>query len=97
MCTRPLHDAKSRFPEPSDTAERQGAQRITPHGIDRTALATLETQKRLAEWRRTTPPTPPQLPTQELTNAELLTFLQSAPDFEIPDRHAERLKKPSRR
>ncbi len=103
MSTWQLQDAKARFSELVDTAERKGPQIITRRGVDTAVLVPiaewkrLEEGKRLEEWKRLTPPTPPEMPTQKMTNAELLKFLQSAPDFEIPDRHAERLKKRARR
>ncbi len=48
---------------------------------------------RIEEWKRASPESVPELPKVHLTNEEFLKLLQSAPDFEIPDRHAERLKR----
>ncbi len=84
MATWQLQEAKARLSEVVDTAAKKGPQVITRRGVETAVLVSIQ------EWRRMFAPTPAELPTHELTNEEFLKFLQSAPDFEIPDRHAER-------
>jgi antitoxin Phd len=84
MATWQLQEAKARFSEVVDTAAKKGPQIITRHGVEAAVLVSI------TEWRRMFKPTPAELPTQAISNEEFLKFLQSAPDFEIPDRHAER-------
>ena len=86
MSTWQLQDAKARFSELLDTAARNGPQVITKRGVETAVVVPI------GEWKRLTAPTPPKSATPKMTNDELLKFLQSAPDFEIPDRHAEGLK-----
>ncbi len=97
MSTWQLQEAKARFSELIQTAEAEGPQTITRRGINTAVVVPIEDWERFAEWRRTTPPTPPELPKIQLSNDEFLKFLQSAPDFDIPDRHAERLTRRRRR
>jgi antitoxin Phd len=87
-----VQDAKARFSEVLNTAEKKGPQLITRRGIETAVVCPID------EWRRLHAFTPPEAPKKILTNAEFLKFLQSAPDFEIPDRHAERIaRRKSRR
>lgn len=87
MGTWAVQDAKAKFSELMDTAERSGPQMITRRGVEVAVLCTID------EWKRMNTPTPPQFPKKILSNDEFLKLLQSAPDFEIPDRHADRLSR----
>jgi len=80
-----VQDAKARFSEVLNTAEKKGPQIITRRGVEAAVVCPID------EWRRIHAPTAVIPPKKILTNAEFLKFLQSAPDFEIPDRHAERI------
>ena len=97
MSTWQLQDAKARFSELIHTVETEGPQTITRRGVKTAVVVPIDQWERTAELRRTSAPSEPQLPKVKLTNEEFLKFLQSAPDFEIPDRHAERLKRRRRR
>ena len=90
MSTWQLQEAKARFSELVDTAERKGPQLITRRGIETAVLVPI------AEWKRISAAAAPERPRRMLSNDEFLKFLQSAPDFEIPDRHAERLRRSRR-
>ena len=97
MSTWQLQDAKARFSELIDSAVQDGPQFITRRGIKTAVIVSITEWERVTEVRRTSAPSKPQLPKTQLTNAEFLKLLQSAPDFEIPDRHAERLKQRRKR
>jgi antitoxin Phd len=87
-----VQDAKARFSEVLTTAEKKGPQIITRRGVEAAVVCPID------EWRRIHAPTAVILPKKVLTHEEFLKFLQSAPDFEIPDRHAERIaRRKSRR
>jgi prevent-host-death family protein len=88
MGTWQLQQAKAKLSEVIDTAERSGPQFITRRGIETAVLVPL------AEWNR--------ISGQDLASdkraerqksMDLLAILQSGPDFEIPDRHRERLER----
>lgn len=85
MGTWAVQDAKARFSEILDIAHKKGPQIITRRGVETAVLCPIE------EWKRIHRPTPPQPPKRMLSNEEFLALLRSGPDFEIPDRHAERL------
>jgi antitoxin Phd len=91
MATWAVQDAKARFSEVLDLAEKKGPQIITRRGVETAVLCPIE------EWKRIHRPTPVQAPKKVLTNQEFLELLRSGPDFEIPDRHAERLAARRRR
>ena len=97
MSTWQLQDAKARLSELIETAKTEGPQTITQRGVESVVVVPAEDWKRMGLWRSHAQPSAPQMPAKHLTNEELLAFLQSAPDFEIPDRHAERLKRRHRR
>ena len=97
MSTWQLQEAKARFSELIQTAQTEGPQIITRRGINTAVIVPMSEWERVAALRSTSTPSDPQLPKIQLTNAEFLKLLQSAPDFEIPDRHAERLKKQRKR
>lgn len=97
MSTWQLQEAKARLSEVIQSAQTEGPQIITRRGEKTAVVLNMEDWQRMEEWRRINPPASIQPPQKRLTNAELLAFLQSAPDFEIPDRHAERLKKRRKR
>ncbi len=80
-----VQDAKARFSEVLTTAKKKGPQIITRRGIETAVVCPID------EWKRIHAPTPPELPIRKMSNEEFLKFLQSAPDFDIPDRHAERI------
>ena len=92
MKTWQLQDAKARLSEVIDSAVKSGPQFITRRGIKMAVIIPIEQWERLTELRLTSAPSEPELPKANLTNAEFLKLLQSAPDFDIPDRHDERLK-----
>jgi len=83
-----VQDAKARFSEVLSTAEKKGPQVITRRGVETAVVCPID------EWRRLHAPTSAVMPKKVLSNLEFLRLLQSAPDFEIPDRHAERIAKP---
>lgn len=91
MATWPLQEAKAKFSELVDTAEKKGPQIITRRGVETAVLCPID------EWKRIYRSTPVQAPRKVLTNQEFLQLLRSAPDFEIPDRHMERLAARRRR
>jgi prevent-host-death family protein len=91
MATWQLQEAKARFSELIDAATKKGPQIITRRGVETAVICPIE------EWKRIHKPTPMQAPTKVLTTQEFLELLRSGPDFEIPDRHAERLAARRRR
>ena len=93
MSTWQLQDAKARLSELIDTAATEGPQTITRRGVKTAVVVPINEWERMTELRRTSAPSEPLRPKIKLSNGEFLKFLQSAPDFEIPDRHAERLKR----
>jgi antitoxin Phd len=84
MATWAVQDAKARFSEILDIAEKKGPQMITRRGVETAVLCPID------EWKRIHRPEPPQAPKRVLTTQEFLELLRSSPDFEIPDRHAAR-------
>ncbi len=82
-----VQDAKARFSEVLNTAQKSGPQLITRRGIETAVVCPMD------EWKRLHAPAKPKLPKKILSNDEFLKLLQSSPDFEIPDRHAERIAK----
>jgi antitoxin Phd len=87
MGTWQLQDAKARLSELIDTAETEGPQIITRRGVKTAVILPFN------EWMRRSTPTAPEPPKRILSNEDFLKLLQSAPDFEIPDRHKERQKR----
>lgn len=87
MASWAVQDAKAKFSELLEAAEQSGPQTITRRGVETAVVCPIE------EWRRIHPPTPAQEPKRILTNDEFLALLRSAPDFEIPDRHARRARR----
>ena len=87
MASWQLQEAKAKFSEVIDTAEKKGPQIVTRHGVETAVILPI------SEWRRLSqPPIPVQKgKTEQEKRDEFLRFLRSAPDFEIPDRHRERL------
>jgi prevent-host-death family protein len=84
MATWAVQDAKARFSEVLDLAERKGPQIITRRGVEVAVICPIE------EWKRIHRPTPAESPKRVLTNEEFLQLLRSGPDFEVPERHASR-------
>ena len=93
MSTWQLQDAKARLSELVDLAVNDGPQIITKRGVKTAVVVPFAQWERVTQLRHSSAPSKPQLPKVKLTNEEFLKLLQSAPDFEIPDRHAERLKR----
>jgi len=79
-----VQDAKARFSEILDIAAAKGPQVITRRGVETAVLCPID------EWRRIHRPTPVESPKKALTGEEFLQLLRSGPDFEIPERHANR-------
>jgi prevent-host-death family protein len=86
-----VQDAKARFSEILNIATERGPQIITRRGVETAVLCPID------EWKRIHRPTPVQSPKKVLTSEEFLQLLRSGPDFEIPDRHAERAAAKRRR
>ncbi len=88
-----LQEAKAKFSEMLDTAERKGPQLITRRGADAAVIVPI------AEWKRLkdNPPSSPQTErTEQQRREDFLALLRSGPAFEIPDRHRERLEERKR-
>lgn len=85
MATWQLQEAKARLSEVIETAKKHGPQVITQRGVQTAVLIPF------SDWAtqdRNQNLTPEQA--EDRKRKEFLTFLQSAPEFEIPDRHRER-------
>lgn len=91
MSTWQLQDAKARFSEVIDTALENGPQIITRRGKDTAVLLSVEEWKRLSAWHNAASPQP-EPPLKRMSNGDFLKLLQSAPDFDIPDRHTDRAR-----
>ncbi len=94
-----LQEAKAKLSEVINRAEKKGPQVITRRGVETAVIVSFE------EWERVqikAPDQPKHRAGQPLTKDEqakseaFLKLLQSGPDFEIPDRHAIRMRKPVR-
>lgn len=91
MATWAVQDAKARFSEILDIAAERGPQIITRRGIETAVLCPID------EWKRIHRPTAVETPKRVMTNEQFLELLRSGPDFEIPDRHAQRVATRRRR
>ena len=96
MGTWQLQEAKAKLSEVIETAEQSGPQVVTRRGIKTAVIVSFD------EWQRTQPAytnapatrTSGKLTKEERAKSEaFLKLLRSAPDFEIPDRHRERVEK----
>jgi prevent-host-death family protein len=88
MGTWQLQEAKAKLSKLIDTAERSGAQLITRRGIETAVVVPI------AEWKRISGQgAASDKRTEQQKSMDLLAVLQSGPDFEIPDRHRERLER----
>lgn len=93
MATWQLQEAKARFSEVVDTAQRKGPQIVTKRGVETAVVMSME------DWIAARRPSAPvsssasrELTAEERAESEaFLRLLRSGPDFEIPDRHQERL------
>jgi prevent-host-death family protein len=90
MASWQLQEAKAKFSEVIDTAEKKGPQIVTRHGTETVVIVPIEQWKRLQALQSMVSER------DELTDQQwrdgFLAFLRSSPDFEIPDRHRERLE-----
>jgi prevent-host-death family protein len=91
MASWAVQDAKARFSELLETAQKNGPQTITRRGVETAVVVPIE------EWRRRFPASRVETPVEPMSTDEFLRFLRSAPDFEIPDRHALRHKRAAKR
>ena len=96
MGTWQLQEAKAKLSEVIETAEQSGPQVVTRRGIKTAVIVSFD------EWQRTQSAHSSTAATRisgKLTKEErakneaFLRLLRSAPDFEIPDRHRERLER----
>ena len=89
MASWQLQEAKAKFSEVIDTAVKKGPQIVTRHGVETAVIVPIEQWKQLQARQGLTNP-------DELTDQQwrdgVLALLRSSPDFEIPDRHRERLE-----
>lgn|GEM_PF-239104 len=86
-----LNDAKAKLGEVIDHAAKNGPQIVTRRGVETAVILSIDQWKHLLASQR------PEVKQDERTDQQwhddVLAFLRSAPDFEIPDRHRERLER----
>lgn len=89
MRTWQMQDAKAKLSEVLDSALKDGPQLITSRGVKKAVIVSME------EWQRILARRADALANEEERRERVLKFLQSAPPFEIPDRHPSRKRKAS--
>jgi prevent-host-death family protein len=88
MGTWQLQEAKAKLSEVINTAERSGAEFITKRGVETAVVVPIAEWKRISGQGATSDKR-----SERQKSLDLLALLQSGPDFEIPDRHRERLER----
>jgi prevent-host-death family protein len=89
MKTWQLQDAKARFSDVVDSAINEGPQLITRRGVEKAVIVSME------EWQRILARRADALANEEERRRRVQEFLQSAPPFDVPDRHPRRKRKAS--
>ena len=91
MSTWQLSDAKAKLGEVIDTAVKKGPQIVTRRGVETAVILSIDQWKHLLANQR--PAVKLDERTEEQRRDDFLALLRSGPDFEIPDRHRERLER----
>ncbi|MBB5064622.1 type II toxin-antitoxin system Phd/YefM family antitoxin [Granulicella mallensis] len=90
MASWQLQEAKAKFSEVIDTAEKKGPQIVTRHGVETAVIVPINQWKQLLKNQNSLANRDER--TEQQRRDDFLALLRSAPDFEIPDRHRERLE-----
>jgi antitoxin Phd len=98
MATWQLQDAKAKLSEVIDTAKKKGPQIITQRGVKTAVIVSFDKweDRMQSESPRTWKPGMSLTSAEQKENCDLIKLLQSAPDFEVPQRGSIRMRKPVR-